>query len=80
MSLLKPYHRDASHILDWHALQVQDLGVVSMEPTRLIDQRTIKVRDKDVLQYKVQWDQFSIDSATWEDVEDMHKSIPHLFT
>ena len=28
VSLLKPYHPDASHILDWRALQVRDLGVV----------------------------------------------------
>lgn len=32
VSLLKPYNADASHILDWQSLQVQDLGVVLVEP------------------------------------------------
>ena len=45
-----------------------------------MDEHTIKVRDRYVLQCKVQWDQFSIDSATWEDADVMHQSFPHLFT
>ena len=43
VSLLKAYHLDMSHMLDWHALQVQDPGVVAVQPTKLIDQHTFRV-------------------------------------
>ena len=72
-------HVTLTCLIDRHALQVQDLGVVAVQLTRLIEQHTIRVHDQDVLLYKVHWNQFGLDSATWEDAEDLQQSFPHLF-
>ncbi|XP_059067690.1 uncharacterized protein LOC131049056 [Cryptomeria japonica] len=80
VSFLKSYHPDASHILDWHALQVQDLGVVLVEPIQILDQCNVKLHNRDIAQYRVQWDQYSVDSATWENAKEIDRAFPHLRT
>ncbi|XP_059073707.1 uncharacterized protein LOC131874381 [Cryptomeria japonica] len=79
VSYFKKYVSDFAHMIDWNSLQVQDPGVVMIKPIRVLEVRKQRLRNKEVTQCKVQWDQYTEDSATWEDYNEIHHRFPHLF-
>ncbi|KAH9314740.1 hypothetical protein KI387_023802, partial [Taxus chinensis] len=58
---------------------VQDPGIIVVKPIRVLGTRQLYLRNREVNQCKVQWDQFSEESATWENLEEMRSTFPHLF-
>ncbi|KAH9319415.1 hypothetical protein KI387_021184 [Taxus chinensis] len=79
ISLLKKYVTNLSHVLNWNSLQVQDPGIILVKPIRVLGTRQLYLRNREVNQCKVQWDQFSEESATWENLEEMRSAFPYLF-
>eukprot|EP00253_Pinus_taeda_P020615 PITA_20615 len=79
VSVLRHYISDPSHIIDLGHLQVSDEGAVMAEPVCILDQRSLQLRRRLVDQVKVQWDNYSPSSATWEDAEEMRHRFPYLF-
>eukprot|EP00253_Pinus_taeda_P035559 PITA_35559 len=79
VSVLRQYVSDESHKLDWQDLHVSDMGTVMVEPLRILDRRVRQLRHRTVDQVKVQWDKYSLGSATWEDAETMRRGYPSLF-
>ncbi|XP_059068639.1 uncharacterized protein LOC131859115 [Cryptomeria japonica] len=79
VSYLKKYVSDFAHMIDWNSLQVLDLGVVMIEPIRVLEVRKQRLHNREVTQCKVQWDQYTEDSATWEDYNEIHQRFPHQF-
>jgi len=71
VSYLKKYISDFTHMIDWNSLQVQDPGAIMIEPVKVLEIRKRSLRNREVAQCKVQWDQYSKDSATWEDYTEM---------
>jgi hypothetical protein len=69
VSVLHHYVSDESHKLNWKELQVSDVGILTVEPLRILDRRVLQLRNCLVDQVKVQWDKYSPGSATWEDAE-----------
>jgi hypothetical protein len=69
VSILRHYVADESHKLNWKELQVSDVGTLTVEPLRILDRRVRQLRNRLVDQVKVQWDKYSLGSATWEDTE-----------
>jgi hypothetical protein len=67
--VLRHYVVDESHKLNWKELQVLDVGTLMVEPLRILDHRVRQLRNRLVDQVKVQWDKYSLGSATWEDAE-----------
>ena len=65
--------------MNWKELQVLDAGTLMVEPLRILDHRVRQLRNRLVDQVKVQWDNFSPGSATWEDVETLQRDYPSLF-
>lgn len=79
VSVLRLYHHDISHVLDWNALQVED-GQLSMEPVRILQHREMSLRGWTIEQVRVQWDPIDDSSTTWEDAVQMRELYPHLFS
>ncbi|XP_059076358.1 uncharacterized protein LOC131875736 [Cryptomeria japonica] len=79
VSYLKKYVSDFAHMIDWNSLQVQDPGVVMIEPISVLEVRKQRLRNTKVTQCNVQWDQYTKDNATWEDYNEIHQRFPHLF-
>ena len=79
VSILRHYISHASHIINLSNLQISDDGVLKAEPIRILDRRTRQLRRRLVDQVKVQWDNYSTNSATWEDASEMQQQFPYLF-
>ena len=69
--VLRHYISDPTHVIDMSSLQVSDEGVLTAEPIRIMDHRIRQLRRRMVDQIKIQWDNYSSQSATWEDAYDM---------
>jgi hypothetical protein len=79
VSVLRHYISDPTHVIDMSSLQVLDEGALMAEPVRILDHHVRQLRRRMVDQVKVQWDNYSPHSATWEDAYDMHQKFPFLF-
>jgi hypothetical protein len=69
VSVLRHYVADESHKLNWKELQVSDMGALTVEQLHILDRRVQQLRNHMVDQVKVQWDKYSLGSATWENIE-----------
>jgi transposase InsO family protein len=79
VSVLRHYISDPSHVIDMSSLQVSDEGALMVEPIHILDHRIRQLRRRIVDQVKVQWDNYSPHSATWEDAYEMRQQFPYLF-
>jgi hypothetical protein len=79
VSVLRHYISDPTHVIDMSSLQVSNEGALMAEPVHILDHRVRQLRRRTVDQVKVQWDSYSLHSATWEDAYDMRQQFPFLF-
>ncbi|XP_070008640.1 uncharacterized protein [Nicotiana sylvestris] len=80
VSMLRRYHGDSSHVLDFSSVQLdKDLCYVE-EPVAILDMQVRKLRSKNIASVKVQYRGQSVEEATWETEQDMRSRYPHLFT
>ena len=49
------------------------MGIISVEPLRILERRVRQLRNRLVDQVNIQWDKYSTGSATWEDTKIMSK-------
>eukprot|EP00253_Pinus_taeda_P026698 PITA_26698 len=59
--------------------KVEREGEFLVEPMNILDQRKVVLWKRAIAQVKVQWQDFGLDEATWED-ELMREAYPELFT
>ena len=71
MYLLRQYISDPTHVIDMRSLQVSDKGALTAKSVHILDHHVRQLRRWMVDQFKVQWDSYSLHSATWEDAYDM---------
>lgn len=76
--VLRPYHCDVTHVLDWNALQVKD-EQLSMEPVCILQYRDLTLRGRTIEQVRVLWDPSDESSSTWEDAMKMRELYSYLF-
>jgi hypothetical protein len=79
VSVLRHYISDPTHVIDMSSFQVSDEGALTAEPVHILDHCVRQLRHRMVDQVKVQWDNYSLHSVTWEDAYDMHQQFPFLF-
>jgi hypothetical protein len=72
---LRHYVSDPTHVIDMSSLHVSDEGALTAEPVRILDQCVRQLRRRTVDQVKVQWDNYSPHSTTWEDAYDMRQHV-----
>jgi hypothetical protein len=79
VSVLRHYVSDPTHVIEMSTLQVSNEGALMAEPIRILDHHIRQLRHRTIDQFKVQWDNYSPHSTTWEDAYDMHLQFPFLF-
>jgi hypothetical protein len=79
VSILRHYISDPTHVIDMSSLLVLDKGELTDKPIHILDHRVRQLRCQTIEQVKVQWDNYSPHSATWEDAYDMRQQFPFLF-
>jgi hypothetical protein len=78
VSVLRHYVSVPTHVIDMSYFHVSDEGALTTEPIRILDHLIRQLRRRIVDQVKVQWDNYSPHSATWEDAYDMRQQFPYL--
>ncbi|XP_024163819.1 uncharacterized protein LOC112170742 [Rosa chinensis] len=79
VSMLRKYVRDESHEIDHGTIEVNTDVTFVVEPIRIIDRSTKKLRMKEVDLVKVQWSHHDEGNASWELESDMRMKYPQLF-
>ena len=59
ISLLKKYVVDQSHIINSNNVQAKPEGEFHMKPMCILDKREIQLRKKTIVQFKVQWKNYT---------------------
>ena len=78
-SLVKKYVYETKHVIDWSLLQVEPKGEFSPKPLHILDKTEVQLQKHIVVQLKVQWKNFGVDEATWENEATMRNDYPALF-
>ncbi|XP_070043988.1 uncharacterized protein, partial [Nicotiana tomentosiformis] len=77
VSMLRKYHSDPTHVLDFSSVQLdKDLSYVE-EPVAILDRQVRKLRSKNIASVKVQWRGHPVEETTWETEQDMRSQYPH---
>lgn len=80
VSMLRRYHGDPSHVLDFSSVQLdKDLSYVE-EPVDIWDKQVRNLRSKSIALVKFQQRGQPAEEATWEIEQDIRSRYPHLFT
>jgi len=58
---------------------VEPEGEFSPKPLHILDKREVQLRKCTVVQLKVQWKNFEVGDATWENEATTRKAYPTLF-
>ena len=80
VSLLKKCVHDVNHIIDWSMIQVEPKGECLLEPQCILDRKETSLRNRTIVQFRVQWKHFGLDEATWEMEDAMRHAYPIFFT
>ncbi|XP_070003493.1 uncharacterized protein [Nicotiana sylvestris] len=78
--MLRRYHADLSHVLDFSTIQLDESLGYADEPVAIVDRQVRQLRSKRISAVKVQWRSQLVEEATWESEEDMRSRCPHLFS
>ncbi|XP_070036953.1 uncharacterized protein [Nicotiana tomentosiformis] len=79
-SMLRKYHGDLSHVLDFSSVQLDKDSSYVEEPVAILDRQVRKLKSKNSASVKVQWRGHPVEEATWGTKLDMHSRYPHYFT
>ena len=79
ISLLRKYVPDAMHVLPVQEITVDDELSYEESPIAIVDRQTRKLRNKEIVMVKVQWQRHSMEECTWESEQAMKDKYPQLF-
>ncbi|XP_070003051.1 uncharacterized protein [Nicotiana sylvestris] len=80
VSMLRRYHTDFSHVLDFNTIQLDERLGYEEEPIAIVARQDRQLRSKRISTVKVQWRGQPVEKATWESEEDMRSIYPHLLS
>jgi len=78
VSMLRKYHGDPSHVLDFSTVQFDKDLTYEEEPITIRDWQ-VHLRSKSYPSVRVQWRGQPVEEATWESESDMWSRYPHVF-
>ncbi|XP_019244257.1 PREDICTED: uncharacterized protein LOC109224125, partial [Nicotiana attenuata] len=77
VSMLRKYHGDPSHVLDFSTVQLDKDLTYAEEPVAILDRQVRQLRSKSYPSVRVQWRGQPVEAATWESESDMRSKYPH---
>ena len=77
--IVRKYVPDASHVIDYSSIKVNADATFVVEPVRILDRSTKRLRRKEVDLVKVCWSHHDEGDASWELESDMRAKYPKLF-
>ena len=79
ISMLRKYVPHPSHILQTQEIEVdKDLSYEEV-PVAIVDRQIRKLRNKEMVMVKVQWQNHEVEECTWESEQSMKDKYPQLF-
>ena len=79
VSMLRKYHGDPSHVLDFSTVQLDKDLSYEEEPVAILDRQVRQLRSKSFPSVRVQWRGQLPEASTWESKSNMRSRYPHLF-
>ncbi|XP_058075738.1 uncharacterized protein LOC131224218 [Magnolia sinica] len=79
VSMLRKYERDASHVIEWQDLELQEDTSYIEKPVQILDYKEHVLRTKTILLVKILWLHHGADEASWESEVEIREKYPHLF-
>ncbi|XP_070015152.1 uncharacterized protein [Nicotiana sylvestris] len=71
VSMLRKYHGDPSHVLDFSTIQLDTDLTYEEEPVAILDRQVSQLRSKSYPSVRVQWRGQLVEAASWEFESDM---------
>ena len=64
--MLRRYHSDASHIIEYEILEIQPDLSYEEKPVKILDQKEQVLRNKTIPLVRVLWRNQNVEESTWE--------------
>ncbi|XP_070054601.1 uncharacterized protein [Nicotiana tomentosiformis] len=80
VSMLRRYHADRSHMLDYSTVQLDESLGYEEEPVAIVDKHVHQLRSKKIAMEKFKLRGQPVKEATWDAEEDMRSIYPYLFS
>ena len=75
VALLKKYVSNPLHVLHKN-YNLRDDGSLTVEPEAILDRRVRQLRNRSIVEVLVKWDLYSVEDATWVDLDVLHAEYP----
>ena len=79
VSMLRKYHPDPSHVIDWGELTLDEQTSFVDRPVKILDYKEQVLRTKTIPIVKVLWHHGNVEEATWELESAIQEKYPELF-
>ena len=80
VSMLRRYHSDVSHIIEYEAVEIQPDLSYEEKPVEIVDRKEQVLRNKTISLVRVLWKNQQIEESTWELETKMQEQYPYLFS
>ena len=75
VSLLKKYVPNVEHVLQDNS-KLKDNGTLKIELDVVLDRKSIGLRNRDIVQVLVKWQNYPVEDATWVDLDVLQSESP----
>ena len=79
ISLLRKYVPNEMHVLPVQEILIRDDLSYEEQPVAIIDRQIRKLRRREIVMLKIQWQRHSLEECTWESEQAMKEKYPQLF-
>ena len=79
VNLLKQYIPRTDHVLKDDQVVMPIQGILRLQPSRILETRERSLRNRVIRDHLVQWKDYPIEDATWEEEASLLKEYPELF-
>ncbi|XP_026417571.1 uncharacterized protein LOC113313062 [Papaver somniferum] len=78
VSMLRKYHADPSHFIEWKDIQLNEDATYIEKPLRVVDSKEQVLRNKTIKLVKVIWQHHDTKEITWELESEIREKYPEL--
>ena len=80
VSLLKAYVPRDDHVLDDEQIVIPSQGILQLRPDQILETRERTLRNRVIKDHLVQWKDYPIEEATWEEESLLQRDYPELLS